>query len=99
MWADWNDAYQSRLSTILDSALTGLVLVFCLLLLFLQLKVALWVTATAFAELCTIASFDVSLNMLSLFAFMMVIGIVVDDAIVIGEISRGGYSLVIMLRL
>ncbi len=89
LWADWNDAYQSRLSTILDSALTGLVLVFCLLLLFLQLKVALWVTAgiaTAFAaSFALLPLFDVSLNMLSLFAFMMVIGIVVDDAIVIGE--------------
>ena len=62
---------------------------FFLLLLFLQLKVALWVTAgiaTAFAaSFALLPLFDVSLNMLSLFAFMMVIGIVVDDAIVIGE--------------
>lgn len=89
IWSDWNDAYQSRLSTILSSALSGLVLVFILLLLFLQPKIAFWVTAgigTAFAaSFALLPTFDVSLNMLSLFAFLMVIGIVVDDAIVIGE--------------
>lgn len=89
IWEDWNDAYQSRLDTIFDSALSGLILVFTLLLLFLQPKVALWVSmgiTTAFAAaFWLLPPMDVSLNMLSLFAFMMVIGIVVDDAIVIGE--------------
>lgn len=89
VWEDWNDAYQSRLDTIFDNALSGLILVFALLLLFLQPKVALWVTmgiATSFAAaFWLLPPMDVSLNMLSLFAFMMVIGIVVDDAIVIGE--------------
>lgn len=89
IWSDWNEAYQSRLSTIFSSALSGLVLVFILLMLFLQPKIALWVTAgiaTAFAaSFALLPAFGVSLNMLSLFAFLMVIGIVVDDAIVIGE--------------
>ncbi|KMT65316.1 efflux RND transporter permease subunit [Catenovulum maritimum] len=89
VWEDWNDAYQSRLTTIFDSAISGLILVFTLLLLFLQPRIALWVSAgiaTAFAAaFWLLPTFDVSLNMLSLFAFMMVIGIVVDDAIVIGE--------------
>ncbi|AWB67806.1 AcrB/AcrD/AcrF family protein [Saccharobesus litoralis] len=89
IWSDWNDAYQSRLSTIFNSAMSGLILVFVLLLLFLQPKVAFWVTAgiaTSFAaSFALLPTMDVSLNMLSLFAFMMVIGIVVDDAIVIGE--------------
>ncbi|MCM2681390.1 efflux RND transporter permease subunit [Echinimonas agarilytica] len=89
VWEDWNDTYQSRIDTILTNAVSGLILVFCLLMLFLQPKVALWVTigiGTAFAAgFWLLPSFDVSLNMMSLFAFMMVIGIVVDDAIVIGE--------------
>lgn len=89
IWSDWNDAYQGRLSSIFSNAVGGMVLVFILLMLFLQPKVALWVTAgigTAFAaSFALLPTFDVSLNMLSLFAFLMVIGIVVDDAIVIGE--------------
>jgi len=89
IWSDWNEAYQERLSTIFTNALSGLILVFFLLLLFLQFKVALWVSvgiATAFAaSFALLPTFDVSLNMISLFAFLMVIGIVVDDAIVIGE--------------
>lgn len=89
IWSDWNEAYQSRLSTIFSNALSGLILVFILLMLFLQPTIALWVTAgiaTAFAaSFALLPAFDVSLNMLSLFAFLMVIGIVVDDAIVIGE--------------
>lgn len=89
IWEDWNDAYQSRLTTIFDNATSGLILVFMLLLLFLQPRIALWVSigiGTAFAAaFWLLPTFSVSLNMLSLFAFMMVIGIVVDDAIVIGE--------------
>ncbi|EWH09775.1 acriflavin resistance protein [Catenovulum agarivorans DS-2] len=89
IWDDWNNAYQSRLSSIFNNATMGLILVFATLLLFLQPKVALWVSigiATAFsAAFWLMPSFDISLNMISLFAFMMVIGIVVDDAIVIGE--------------
>ncbi|WP_111977416.1 efflux RND transporter permease subunit [Algibacillus agarilyticus] len=89
VWSDWNDAYQGRLNTIFDSAISGLILVFIMLLLFLQPKIAIWVTAgiaTSFAaSFALLPTMDVSLNMLSLFAFMMVIGIVVDDAIVIGE--------------
>ncbi|WP_440876021.1 efflux RND transporter permease subunit [Thalassotalea sp. PLHSN55] len=89
IWSDWNEAYQARLSTIFTNALSGLLLVFIMLLLFLQPQIALWVTAgiaTAFAaSFALLPTFDVSLNMISLFAFLMVIGIVVDDAIVIGE--------------
>ncbi|MDU0354173.1 efflux RND transporter permease subunit [Paraglaciecola aquimarina] len=89
IWEDWNNAYQSRLDTIFNNAISGLILVFSLLLLFLQPRIALWVSVgigTAFAAaFWLLPSFSVSLNMLSLFAFMMVIGIVVDDAIVIGE--------------
>ncbi|WP_017446910.1 efflux RND transporter permease subunit [Gayadomonas joobiniege] len=89
LWEDWNQAYQSRLNSIFSNAISGLLLVFVTLLLFLQPKIAFWVSmgiATAFsAAFWLLPSVDVSLNMISLFAFMMVIGIVVDDAIVIGE--------------
>lgn len=89
IWSDWNDAYQDRLSMLFWNALSGLGLVLLLLMLFLQPKIAFWVAAgiaTAFAaSFWLMPALDVSLTMLSLFAFLMVIGIVVDDAIVIGE--------------
>lgn len=89
LWSDWNDAYQARLSMLFWNALSGLGLVVILLMFFLQLSVALWVAAgigTAFAAAFMLMPvLDVSLTMLSLFAFLMVIGIVVDDAIVVGE--------------
>ncbi len=89
VWYDLNDAYTDRTSLLFWNAMGGLFLVVILLVLFLQLKVALWVSAgiaTAFASSFVLMPlFDVSLTMISMFAFLMVIGIVVDDAIVIGE--------------
>ncbi len=89
MWFDTADIYESRMETISKSAYLGLLLVFMVLILSLRPKVALWVTAgIAVAFLGTFALLpanDVSLNILSTFAFLLVLGIVVDDAIVVGE--------------
>ena len=67
----------------------GLALVMIILLLFLRPVVAVWVTigiAVSFAgAFIFMPAAGVSLNMLSLFAFLLVIGVVVDDAIIIGE--------------
>jgi multidrug efflux pump subunit AcrB len=89
LWFDTADIYNSRMKTIGNSAYMGLILVFLVLILSLRPKVALWVTVGigvsflgAFAMLPTM---DVSLNILSTFAFLLVLGIVVDDAIVVGE--------------
>ncbi len=67
----------------------GLVLVMLVLGLFLDKRLAFWVTAgipIAFlGALLVLPQFDISINMISLFGFIMVLGMVVDDAIIIGE--------------
>ena len=88
-WFDMSDVYHSRMDTISSSAMIGLLLVLIVLVLFLRPIVAFWVTigiATAFAGgLMLLPMLGVTLNMLSLFAFLIVIGVVVDDAIIVGE--------------
>lgn len=89
IWLDEANTYKSRMDTISSSAVLGLFLVFLVLFLSLRPKVAIWVTAgIAVAFMGTFAILpanDVSLNILSTFAFLLVLGIVVDDAIVVGE--------------
>ena len=89
IWFDTADIYKSRMGTIGESAYLGLLLVFLVLILSLRPKVALWVTVgigVAFmGTFALLPANDVSLNILSTFAFLMVLGIVVDDAIVVGE--------------
>lgn len=88
-WIDMSDVYHSRMDTISGSAMIGLLLVLIVLVLFLRPIVAFWVTvgiATAFAGgMLLLPMLGVTLNMLSLFAFLIVIGVVVDDAIIVGE--------------
>ncbi len=89
IWFDGSTMFDSRMSLIGGNALTGMILVLITLMLFLRPAVAIWVTigiAAAFAGAIAIAPYiGITLNMLSLFAFLLVIGIVVDDAIVVGE--------------
>ena len=89
LWTDNADDFKGRMATIGSSAFLGLALVLIVLLLTLRPIVAFWVAAgiaTAYAgAFVLLPSVDVSLNMLSTFAFLLVLGIVVDDAIVVGE--------------
>ena len=89
VWQDNAIPYQGRMDTISNSAIYGLILVLVILLLSLRPKVAVWVSigiATAYAgAFILLPSAGISLNMLSTFAFLLVLGIVVDDAIVVGE--------------
>ena len=89
IWFDGSTVFDSRMDLISGNALSGMALVLIVLMLFLRPKVALWVTvgiAAAFAGALALAPFiGITLNMISLFAFLLVIGIVVDDAIVVGE--------------
>ena len=89
IWFDGSTMVDSRMNLIGKNALQGLALVLIILLLFLRPAVAIWVTvgiSAAFMGAIAIAPFiGISLNMISLFAFLLVIGIVVDDAIVVGE--------------
>lgn len=86
---DMADEYQGRVDLLLKNGGIGLLLVFCVLGLFLEMRLAFWVMMgipIAFAgAIMFLPLFDVTLNMMSLFAFIVALGIVVDDAIVIGE--------------
>ncbi len=88
-WNDAADDYRGRIRTIAWSFFSGLLLVCLTLMLFLRPAIAFWVSigiATAFAGgLALLPLFDVSFNMISTFAFLLVIGVVVDDAIIVGE--------------
>ena len=89
LWTDQADEFRGRMTTIGSSAVQGLALVMIVLLLTLRPIVAFWVAigiATAYAgAFVLLGPVGVSLNMLSTFAFLLVLGIVVDDAIVVGE--------------
>jgi len=80
---------EERISLLVNNGLGGLVLVVCLLYLFLPGRVAAWVAVgipTAFmAALAVLWLVGGSINMMSLFALIMALGVIVDDAIVVGE--------------
>lgn len=81
--------YQKRLRLLLNNAFLGLLLVLIILSLFLQFKLAFWVVAgipsSFLGAMLFLPSFDVSINMVSMFGFIIALGIVVDDAIISGE--------------
>lgn len=88
-FADRSEILKSRMDLLLRNMAIGLILVVIVLGLFLELKLAFWVTLgipISFAfGIWLLPTLDVSINMISLFAFILVLGIVVDDAIVVGE--------------
>jgi len=89
IWRDMSTLFNARLDLLLSNAFSGLILVFVVLMLFLRPLIAIWVCvgiATAFAGAIWLLPYlNVSINMVSLFAFLLVLGIVVDDAIIVGE--------------
>lgn len=96
-----------RLDMMLSNLAQGAVLVFLMLALFLRFKLALWVMislpVTFLGAIWLMPMLGVTINITSLFAFIMVLGIVVDDAIVIGEsasteIERKGHSIDNVIR-
>ncbi|HCR96289.1 MAG: efflux RND transporter permease subunit [Halomonas sp.] len=98
---DSSEIYEDRLSLLLKNAWMGLALVMVLMALFLEARLAFWVTLgipTAFlGAMLFLPWIGVSLNMMSMFAFIIALGIVVDDAIMVGEniysYREEGYSL------
>ncbi|MEM6296804.1 MAG: efflux RND transporter permease subunit, partial [Myxococcota bacterium] len=88
-WLDWSELYQQRIDLLLRNAAIGLVLVLIILGLFLELRLAFWVTmgipVSFLGAVLFMPTLDVTVNMISLFAFIVVLGMVVDDAIVVGE--------------
>ncbi|MEM9025694.1 MAG: efflux RND transporter permease subunit, partial [Verrucomicrobiota bacterium] len=88
-WADESRGLNNRLNMMVGNLALGALLVMVLLGFFLRMKVAFWVVVgipVCFLGTIWLMPFtDVSVNMISLFGFILVLGILVDDAIVIGE--------------
>ncbi|MFU8878299.1 MAG: efflux RND transporter permease subunit, partial [Wenzhouxiangellaceae bacterium] len=88
-WGDSSFYLQDRLTMMSKNLLVGAFLVFLILTLFLRLKLAFWVMVgllVAFAgTLFLLPAVGVTINLISLFGFLVVLGIVVDDAIIMGE--------------
>ena len=88
-WGDSSIEVRDRLDLLVRNGMQGLILVFVILSMFLDLKLAFWVALgipiSLLGACAVLWQFDQTLNMLSLFSFLIALGIVVDDAIVIGE--------------
>lgn len=99
-WRDQSRILKSRIDLLVTNAMQGLALVIICLALFLEIRLAMWVTVgiviSFVGSFFFMSAYDASINMISLFAFILVIGIVVDDAIVVGEnvftFREAGYS-------
>lgn len=102
-WVDMTYYLEGRLTMMIDNMKSGAILVFLMLALFLRVRLAFWVMmglpvcflGTLF--LMPLEFINVTINVISLFAFILVLGIVVDDAIVMGEsahdeIEQHGHS-------
>ena len=89
LWSDSSRELDDRISTLLRTAVSGLALVLAVLALFLRFRLAMWVAVgIPIAMLGTIALFpyfDVSISTMTVMAFILVLGVLVDDAIVVGE--------------
>ena len=89
IWNDMSEIYADRVDLLERNAWFGLILVFGVLGMFLEPKLAIWVTMgipiSFIGALLVLPVADASINMISLFAFIVCLGIVVDDAIVVGE--------------
>jgi multidrug efflux pump subunit AcrB len=89
VWEDDAQALRERVDTLLGAGVFGFALVFALLAAFLRLRLAFWVAIgvpiSFLGALFLFPFFDVSINVLSLFGFIVALGILVDDAIVVGE--------------
>ena len=88
-WNDRSEIFRDRIQLLVRNAALGLVLVFMILGLFLEPRLAFWVMLGI--PISIIGSFlfipltGASINMVSLFAFIVTLGIIVDDAVVVGE--------------
>jgi multidrug efflux pump subunit AcrB len=89
VWGDASEMYRQRMDLLMRNAYLGLALVLLCLGLFLEIRLAFWVTLgipiSFLGAFLFLPVADISINMISLFAFIVTLGIVVDDAIVVGE--------------
>lgn len=89
VWRDDSTYLRDRLNVLINNGVTGFVLVFIVLTAFLRLRLALWVAigvpVSLMGALALFPVMGLSLDVLTLFAFILVLGLLVDDAIVVGE--------------
>ncbi len=89
VWRDGSRSLRDRLDILDRNGRQGFLLVFCLLALFLRLRLAFWVSIgvplSFLGAVALFPSLGISINVISLFAFILVLGLLVDDAIVVGE--------------
>ncbi len=88
-WQDDSEPLRSRLELVMRNGLQGLLLVVAILAFFLRLRLSFWVSLgipiSFLGTFLLLPNLGVSVNLISLFAFIVVLGIVVDDAIIVGE--------------
>ncbi len=89
IWNDESQAYEERADLLLKNGILGLLLVLIALSLFLEIRLALWVAVglavSGIGALAVMLVLDYAINTISLFSFVLAIGIVVDDAIVVAD--------------
>ena len=89
LWNDESQIYSERIYLLLKNGLLGLLLIMITLALFLHIRLAFWVTVglsvTFVGALTVMLILDVAISTISLFVFVLAIGIIVDDAIVVAE--------------
>ena len=88
-WQDDSKLLRGRLNLLISNGVQGLVLVVVILALFLRLRLSFWVCLgipiSFLGAFLLMPGLDVSINLISLFSLIVVLGIVVDDAIIVGE--------------
>lgn len=89
IYADTSKQVISRLDMLITNAVSGFILVFVILLLFMNVRLSFWtsfgIPVSFLGSIFMLFYWGHSLNMVSMFAFILVLGIVVDDAIIVGE--------------
>ncbi|MGD9085948.1 MAG: efflux RND transporter permease subunit, partial [Desulfobacterales bacterium] len=89
IWGDLSILVRDRIDLMLRNGAQGITLVFIALALFLNFRLAFWVAIgipiSFMAAFLVLNAFGQTVNMISLFAFIMTLGILVDDAIIVGE--------------
>ena len=87
--SDRSAVFSQRAALLLKNGYLGLALVFFCLALFLEIRLAFWVSLgipiSIFGSFLLLPTVDFSINVISMFAYIVTLGIVVDDAIVVGE--------------
>ena len=96
VYTDQSIALRGRLDTLINNGLMGLLLVLVVLYLFLNARLAFWVAVgipiSLAGALTLLMILGGTLNMITMFGFIMTIGIIVDDAIVVGEEALSQFS-------